>query len=133
MDHKTIKVQLKNKAGKTIEFETKPFTFAAEAVIKSRFGDDVFTRIKSGERFEAEVSLADAEHDLPKLLNGDLSDVDYVQSDYDTVLSVYNFFLVYKRNAWLRQLGSQSETIVSTLEKAEALLKSLQASTSQKN
>ena len=123
MTHKTKKFTFLNSEGESIEVTTKQYCFEVEDVLKNRFGeyDDLLNQTD----IELNISLEDVEADFPKLLELGDNKIIWRKQDYDTLLEVYGFFLLYKRNAIVRLLTSNKEMLASEVEKAKAILRSM--------
>ncbi len=124
MIHKQKEFVFKNKNGRAIRFLTAPFNFEIDEYLRERFpeGDN-----------EIEINLSDVERDLGMLLidkkgrpfNPELHQIDLRKQDYDLILMIYAFFLRYKKNAYLRQLEYNNETLAFEIEQAKKILTSM--------
>jgi|GEM_PF-2164958 len=123
MTHKTKRFTFLNSEGESIEVTNKQYCFEVEDVLKNRFGeyDDLLNQTD----IELNISLEDVEADFPKLLELGDNKIIWRKQDYDTLLEVYGFFLLYKRNAIVRLLTSNKEMLASEVEKAKAILRSM--------
>ena len=123
MTHKTKKFAFLNSEGESVEVTTKQYCFEVEDVLKNRFGE--FDDLLNQTDIELNISLEDVEADFPKLLELGDNKIDWSKQEYDTLLEIYGFFLLYKRNAIVRLLTSNKEILASEVEKAKAILHSM--------
>jgi hypothetical protein len=116
-----MEVILVDKKKKPIKFLTASFNFEIDEYLRERFG------LNDG---EIVISLVDAELDFGRLLvdkNGkgfsqQIHGIDLKKQDYDLILSVYAFFLKFKKNAYLRQLQFNNETLAFEIEQAKKVI-----------
>lgn len=126
MQHAQKQFQFTDKKAKLQKFESRKFTFEVDEYLKKRFGNDYSEKLDSNKSHEISISLKDAEKDLPFLLVGfKTSQIDLMKQDYDEILKVYAFFLMYKKNAVLRELEYNNETFAYTIEQAKQILSSM--------
>ncbi len=125
MIHKRKEITLINSQGKPVKFLTAEFNFEVDEYLKARF--------PKLDADEITIDLSDAEKDFSKLLidekgrefNDKIHKIDLKKQDYDLILSVYAFFLRYKKNAYLRQLQYNNETLAFEIEQAKKILTSM--------
>lgn len=123
MKHSTKEFRFIDKEGIEQTFISNPFTFEIDEHLKERFGKDYSEKIFSEKNYQTEVSLKDAEIDLPILINGfDIDKINLAKQKYDDVLKVYAFFLTYKKNAILRELEFNNETLALAIEQTKTIL-----------
>lgn len=127
MEHKNKKFKFFDKDGGEVQFITRRYCFNTEAVIKDRFGDYESLMDHSDAAIELSISLKDVSEDFPKLLESlkPETEIDWAEQDYDILLSVYAFFLMYKKNAIARELIYNKEMLASEMEKAKVILSSM--------
>lgn len=125
MTHKTEKFQFAGNGGKVITFINKKYCFELENLFKEMIGEDKFNAYQKDNSVDLELSQDSIEKYFPLLLeaeDGKQHKIDWDLQDYDEILRVVSFFLQYRKNAALRQLESQKETIASTLEMMKKIL-----------
>jgi len=123
MNHKQKEFSFINKNGKEVKFLTRTFTFEIDEYLRERFGPDYSSKITSEKNYQIEISLEDAKKDFPILLNGfNEKEIDLAKQNYDDILKVYAFFLMYKNNAILRELEFNNETLALVIEQTKTIL-----------
>lgn len=124
MQHSIEQFDFIDRNGKNVVIKSRAYNFEIEDHLRERFGDDIFNNKDfSGEL--ASITLKNIEEDFPILLDGDLSSIEWKKQDFDELLRVYHFFVMYKRNAAWRQLESSKETLLLSIEMMEKILNSL--------
>lgn len=121
MTHKTEKFTFADNRGKPIVFINKKYCFEIENLFKEMIGEAKWQEYQKNNSIDLELDQKKIEHYFPLLLEEEnkskiKSKIDWDMQDYDEILRVVSFFLQYRKNASLRQLESQKETIASTLE-----------------
>lgn len=130
MTHKTEKFTFAGNGGKVVTFINKKYCFEVENLFKEMIGEDKFNSYQKDSSVDLELSQDSIEKYFPLLLDEDesksktksKSKIDWDVQDYDEILRVVTFFLGYRKNAALRQLESQKETIASILEMMKKIL-----------
>lgn len=126
MDHKTISVKLLTKDGESKELTSNYYNFEIEDILVDRFGADKLKKLHETGKLDFNLTLEDVEEDIPHLLHDyNQHNIDLRKSDFDEILRIYSFFVLYKRNALLRQMQSERETLASNLEQLEVILNSM--------
>lgn len=126
MDHKTISVKLLTKDGESKELTSNYYNFEIEDILVDRFGADKLKKIHETGKLDFNLTLEDVEEDIPHLLHDyNKHNIDLRKSDFDEILRIYSFFVLYKRNALLRQMQSERETLASNMEMMTKVLNSL--------
>lgn len=119
MTHNTQKFTFAGNGRKPVTFVNKKYCFEVENLFKEMIGEDKFNAYQKDNSVDLELSQDSIEKYFPLLLeledNGN-DKIDWDLQDYDEILKVVSFFLQYRKNAALRQLESQKQTIASTLE-----------------
>ncbi|HBO60554.1 TPA: hypothetical protein DD449_02640 [Candidatus Berkelbacteria bacterium] len=146
MEHKiktfTFTTKIKGKDA-ACRVSTRKYTFEIEEVLVKRFGKEKLDKIFADQSIDFNFSLKDVEEDFPKLLQfevdgatskvsskrganlGGFSSIDFKTQDFDELLKVYAFFLLYKKNATLRELEFNNETLALAIEQARTVLASM--------
>lgn len=127
MTHKQEKFQFAGNEGKVIELISNPYTFEMEHYLIEMIGKDKFNEYQKSSSVDLELNLDNICTFFPKLLSCEdkdfkFSDIIWAKQDYDSILSVVSFFLGYKKNANLRLLNRQKETIALTIEMMKKIL-----------
>jgi len=150
MDHKIKTFTFVTKNKKQVTLTSRKYTFEIEDVLVKRFGKDKLDKIFADQSIDFNFSLKDVEEDFPKLLQfetglvtskvsskrgsnlGGFASINFKEQDFDELLKVYAFFLLYKKNATLRELEFNNETLALAIEQARTVLASMPELFSQK-
>ena len=128
MIHKTEKFKLLDIDGKIVEFESMPYSFDLEEnVLIARFGKEKIEEFANTHMLTFKIRLEHIKEDFPKLLQGDLSRIDFGKQTgeyYDELRRVYCFFLEYDSNVQLRQSEQLKEMLASNIETLKTILAS---------
>lgn len=124
MNHETKQFIFCDSDGKEIKVTSKKYSFKLQGILEKRFGKDALEKYNKTGILDADITLENAIQDMPKLLVGKIDKIDFAE-EYDEIISVYTFFLRYKKNAFLRQLQSDREMLASNLEILTTTLNSM--------
>jgi len=124
MKHKNKVFSFVNKNDEKVEFESMDYSFGIQELLIDRFGEETLKTYYSTGILNHTLRLSEAKEDLPKLLKGDVSVID-LEKEYDEVVEVYDFFLKYEKNAWLRRAESEKEMIASAIREIQKLVTSI--------
>jgi hypothetical protein len=114
------------KDGEEVHVKTREYNFEIEEIIKERIGEEKFNAYQATGKLEINITLDAVKNDFPKLLTGsNLDKVDWKKQNYDTLQDIYFFFIRYRKNASLRRLEYEKETLLSNLELMEKLILSM--------
>jgi len=126
MDHKQKTFTFVTKNKKQVTLTSRKYTFEIEEVLVKRFGKEKLDKIFADQNIDFNFSLKDVEEDFPKLLIIPAkTSIDYKTQDFDELLKVYAFFLLYKKNATLRELEFNNETLALAIQQAQTVLASM--------
>ncbi len=136
MNHKqktfTFTTKIKGKDA-ACRVSTRKYTFEIKDVLINRIGEEKYNKIFADESLEFDFKLKDVEEDFPKLLLiPPKIKIDYSKQDWDELLNVYAFFLLYEKNAKLRALEFNNETLALAIKQAQTVLASMPEFFSQK-
>lgn len=130
--HKEKEFTFISTTNKAVNVKTKLYNFEIEEYLTKRFGKEKLQSINTENAVDFDIALEDVKKDFPVLLNiPQKVKIDYKTQDYDVILSVYAFFLMYKKNAMLRQLEYNNETVALAIQQAQTILASMPLLTSQ--
>lgn len=117
MDHRVKTFVFITGSGGEVKLTSRKYNFQLEEVIKKRFTEELLTQYAEKGELNFNIELDHVREDFPKLLVGDkLEDIDWSEQDYDEIISVYLFFIQYRKNAVLRLLEQEHQTLASALE-----------------
>jgi len=126
MEYVAEKFRFIDMEGKVKEFESVPYSFDMEEnIIIKRFGKETIEEFAKTHLLNYKIHLADIKEDFPKLLQGDLSNIDLGKQSgqyFDEIKRVYHFYLEYDSNIQLRLSGKLTETIISNLNEMKSVL-----------
>lgn len=128
MIHTTEKFLFADKEGKEVEISSVPYSFVIEDILIKRFGKKALDEFAATHRLNYNITLKDAEEDLPQLLSVGSVNINWSTQQgkyFDEMCRVYYFFLQYKSNAQLRVLQSQSEILRLSLETMKTIFSSM--------
>ena len=129
MNHSQEKFYFQNNSGKKTEFLTKPYCFKLEDVFIELVGKEKFSEYQQKSNVDLDLSLEKIEKYFPKLLDPvdkkfSWKSVNWSEQEYDNILDVVTFFLDYRKNALLRRLESEKETVASLLQTIQTITNS---------
>lgn len=126
MVHTQQKFLFADKAQKQVEFLSKKFCFEVEKIFIEMIGREKYQQYQKDKTVDLEINLDKVKTYFPLLLDAPTekyiwSKIDWAKQDYDNILSVVTFFLQYKKNATLRQLKSETDTVASVIQVIQKL------------
>jgi hypothetical protein len=129
MTHATEKFKFVDVDGNVVEFESTPYSFdLEEKVLVNRFGKEKIEEFANTHALNFKIKLDHIKEDFPKLLQGDLSRIDFSKQSgeyYDELRRVYCFFLEYDSNAQLRLSEALKKTLASNIETLKTIMNSM--------
>lgn len=126
MNHKTEKFLFADNTQKQVAFTTKKWCFELEKMFIEMIGREKYEQYQKDKTIDLDLTLAKVETYFPLLLippteKFNWKKINWAKQDFDTILSVVTFFLQYKKNATLRRLTSEKETVASIIQAIQNL------------
>lgn len=125
MKHAVAEFTLIGKNGKEVKVKTREYSFEVEDIIRDRIGDEKFNAYQTTGKLELNLTIKAVEEDLPRLLLGSINNIDWRKQNYDTLQEIYFFFIRYRKNATLRRLEYEKETLLSNLDMLGKIISSM--------
>jgi hypothetical protein len=104
-----------SKSGEAVECKTKPYSENLEKKFISIIGKDVWAKYQSTGVFEFDVTADKAKKDFPELLDGDLSQAAWEDTDLYELAGVYFFFVTFRKNVFTKLQAQLNEADVSLM------------------
>ena len=121
MTHNTEKFLFADNAQKEVALTTKKWCFDLEKIFIEMIGREKYEQYQKDKTIDLDLQLNKVATYFPLLLDGptekfNFKKINWGKQDFDTILSVVTFFLQYKKNATLRRLQNETDTVASVIQ-----------------